>query len=111
MNEMPIVTGILSPGDIRGALSFLKPREVCLEEKGAGKRGSLAPLLLAGHLFGWQASQTAPVLGLPGERELEKYGGTKQRKELAMKPVVLTVAGVARMDEVLKWTRDGLVPS
>lgn len=56
MNEMPIVTGILSPGDTRGVLSFLKPREGCLEERGAGKRGRLAPLLLAGHLFRWQAS-------------------------------------------------------
>lgn len=69
MNEMPVVTGILSPGDTRGVLSFLKPREGCLEERGAGKRGRLAPLLLAGHLFRWQASQSAPVLGLPGERE------------------------------------------
>lgn len=69
MNEMLFVTGVLPPRDRRSVLPFLKPREDCLEDKGAGKRGRLAPLSLAGHLFRRQASQSAPVLCLPKENE------------------------------------------
>lgn len=69
MNEMLFVTGVLPAGDRRRVLPFLKPREDCLEDKGAGKRERLALLSLAGHLFRWQASQSAPVPCLPQEKE------------------------------------------